>query len=180
MPNFAAQGLAIFRELWFRNAMRTTSPAAPLSNRPTREFRRHHAVEPPAIGAREFRPGWRVRNHLSALLKGGTISVEAFVAGTQWRQWAEQVGHMQVQSWNRAVDRTLRSAAPSAGELRAAQALKEAAAALGRRKVNLLTLALVDARTWTEIGARLGLHRHTVKEQTAEALEALACWRARR
>jgi hypothetical protein len=135
--------------------MRTATPAR--SNAPSIEYRNHYSVEAPEISRREFRQAWRVHDRLNTFLRREMISPEAYLAGAQWRRWVEQTGHMRVQSWNVRVDHARTSTTPSAGLLAAARSLQAANEALGPRKVKLLTLALVDARTWREIGARLGI-----------------------
>ena len=171
--------LPIPRKSWFRDAMRSAIPTAPLSNSPTPELRRHVRLDPPQIDRTQFRPGWRVRDHLNMLLKRGAISTEAYIAGTQWRRWCEQVGHLRVQPWNSRVDHAGTSTTPGAEQLAAARSLKAASAALGQRQAKLLVLALAEPYSWIEIGRACHIDWRTAQNHTIAALEELACWLGR-
>jgi hypothetical protein len=148
-----------------------------MSNAPNLEYRRHHAVEPPRVDGRFFRPGWLRRTHLSILFERDRISLEAFQAGRAWRLWCETVGRELTQSWTARINRTPQPGAPTERQLGAARSLEAASQVLGRRRTALLMACCVDDMTWCAIGNQLKVDRRLVSGKVCEALEALAMWR---
>jgi hypothetical protein len=160
--------------------MRTAAPELPPSNAPLPEYRRHHAVDEPAINAREFRPGWRRKSPLLCLLQTGRIGPDELQAGLLFRSWCEAVGHMHTQKYVTRINQAPQPAARTQRELTAAYMLKTAGAALGAKRIKLLVWSAADDLSWVTIGKKLGCHRDTAAKWAAEALAELARWRASR
>lgn len=151
------------------------------SNAPSEHYRQHRVVEAPAVDAHEFRPGWRVKSKLWLLLECERIDRRQLEAALAFRDWCEAVGRQRGSAWLAArVDGGLR---PGGGlitehQLDAARRLRDAAAALGDGRMNILRLTVVDDLAWAQLGRRLGLAISTAKARVIEAIAALALWRA--
>jgi hypothetical protein len=149
-----------------------------MQNSPLPQYRQHHEVEAPVIDAKEFRLGWRRRSRLFSLAESGRIGREELVAGLALRAAFEAVGHQRTQQWSAKIDQVLLPGSRTQHELRAARLIKQAAAALGRKRMTVLEFHLVSDMPWNAIGRRLNIGRDTAVRRVVEALEALALWRA--
>jgi hypothetical protein len=94
----------VLRKIGAASCILAMAPAAPSFSSPeavspTPELRRHFDLEAPAIDAREFRSGWRVKSHLAALAEAGHIDRTQLEAGLRWRAWCETLGRQRTQSW---------------------------------------------------------------------------------
>jgi hypothetical protein len=138
-------------------------------------------VQAPRIDGTAFRPGWRVATRLDSLLEAGRIDREAWDAAREWRRWAETIHPSRGQPWDVRVDV---SAAPSdAGMLsrvRVATKLRDAAEAIGPLRVKILEAVIVHDRSWVELGRAMKISDKTAAARAAEAVTALADWRAGR
>src|SRR6516225_4475901 len=117
--------------------MRSATRTLPPSNAPSAEYQRHHQVEAPEIDHREFRPGWRRKTRLAALVACGRLDRDEIEAALLWRSWVEVVGRMKTQRFVARIDQAPRPGALSQRELVAARSLKTANAAIGVRRTRL-------------------------------------------
>ena len=165
-------------------ASRPTTAALPLgvaTNRPTPQFTRHHDVTAPQVDATAFRQGWRVASRLDALLDGGRIDREAWEAAREWRRWAEAIGLSHVQRWDVRPDAPCHpSDLPMLRRVQAAAKLRACTEALGELRVRLLDCCVARDLSWREIAALLRVSDKTATTWVAEAITALADWRAGR
>jgi hypothetical protein len=159
-----------------RMHMRTAAPALPPSNSPTREYHQHHDVEAPEISDREFRPGWRKKTRLHALVARGRLDRDEIEAALLWRGWVEIVGRVKTQHFTGRIDQAPQPGTRTLRELQAARALKNASAAIGARRTQLLTALLVDDLPWTVMAKKFRCHQQTVVDRCVRALQALASW----
>jgi hypothetical protein len=151
------------------------------SSGPTTQFRQHHEVLEPRVDGAEFRQAWLVRSRALALFENNLIDGQQYGTFLWWRREVERLGKMPVQKWLPRVDGAVRPGdSPTEAELAAATALRESAWALGQKRISLLLTALVEERSWPDIGKRLGLSHKTVKSRTIEAVRALHLWRTGR
>jgi hypothetical protein len=152
--------------------------AAP-SNAPTQSYRQHHDITAPQIDAATFRPGWLVRTRLWSLFDNGRIDHAALDAALAWRRWAEVISPTKVQSWEVRVDTP---AGPGGGAMAhridAAGRLRSAAAALGKLRIAILEACVLKDHSWLELGRLLRVSDKTARDRAAEAIAALAAWRA--
>jgi hypothetical protein len=157
-------------------------PAVPTA-RPTAEFQRHHVLEAPQIDGRAFHPGWRVCTRLDALLERGLIEREAYEAAGEWRRWAEAVRPLGTQRYEVRADISVTAARADAGavhRLRAATRLRQAAEALGLLRTRILEQLLLNDCSWALLARLLRVSDKTATDRAAEAVNALADWRAGR
>jgi hypothetical protein len=159
--------------------MRSATRTLPPSNAPSAEYQRHHQVEAPEIDHREFRPGWRRKTRLAALVACGRLGRDEIEAALLWRSWIEVVGRIKTQRFVARIDQAPRPGMLSRQELVAARSLQAASAAIGVRRTRLLTALLIDDLPWTTMAKRFRCHRTTAVEQCVEALEELARWLSR-
>ena len=161
-----------------RARQRLASPLPP-SSAPTAAFRQHHDVAPPRIDAAAFRPGWLVQSRLLSLHEAGRIDRQAIDAALAWRAWAETASATRAQSWQVRVDI---SPGPRDGDatrrVHAAAKLREVATALGPLRAAILEAVVLRDVPWAQLGRLLRLSDKTAREYAAEAVTALAAWRA--
>ena len=148
------------------------------SNAPTREYRRHHAVEEPRLDEHEFRPAWRRRDRLDALLGAGAINIREYRAALGFRRLYETAHRdtMAGSVWNKVyVDRGCRAPAPEMTERQvgALARLAEIRAALGGLYELLKMIVTADA-TWCAVGKRYGVDPRTARKWAAASIAALA------
>jgi len=174
--NGRAEDWQFRRNCAFAKIMRAITRTLPPSNAPNAEFRRHHSVEPPEISRREFRPGWRRKTRLAALVACGRLDRGEIEAALVWRSWYETLGRVRTQRWVARIDQASQPDALSQRELVAARSLKDASAAIGARRTRLLTALLIDDLPWTVMAKRFKCERHTIVEKCVEALIVLARW----
>lgn len=158
-----------------------TAPRAPLppSSAPTAAFRQHHDVAAPRIDAAAFRPGWLVQTRLLALHAAARIDRNAVDAALAWRAWAETASATRAQSWQVRVDISPGPRdADATWRVHAAAKLREVATALGPLRAAILEAVVQRDVPWAQLGRLLHLSDKAAKEYAAEAIEALAAWRA--
>jgi DNA-directed RNA polymerase specialized sigma24 family protein len=135
----------------------------------------------PQVDVGAFRQGWLIATRLAGLFEAECIDREALDAACAWRRWSELSVPYRVQQWEARVDTSL---APSdSGMLKrvtAAEKLREAADALGALRIKLLEQVVLRDLPWVEIARLLRVSDKTARARAAEALEALADWRAGR
>jgi hypothetical protein len=145
------------------------------TNRPTPQFTSHHDVTEPRVDSAAFRQGWRVATRLDGLLESGKVDRDGHDAACRWRAWAETVTARSTQAWSPRVDL---STGPGDGgmvrRLHHAGQLRAAADALGPIRIRLLTLCVLEDRSWREIATAFRLSDKTVVAWTVEAVGALA------
>jgi hypothetical protein len=133
----------------------------------------------PQIDETAFRTGWLVRSRAAALFENNEIDGRQYQAVLWWRRAVERLGRVPGQQWLTRVDG---SHPPGAGvgeaELAAAAALRSSSWALGQRRVALLLAAVIQDRSWHDIGKQLGVSHKTAKVRVIEAIGALARWKA--
>jgi DNA-directed RNA polymerase specialized sigma24 family protein len=156
------------------------APPPGATSSPTPQFRRHHDVEIPKVDQAAFRQGWRVRTRLNWLLETGKITDEAWDIARVWHRWCAVIGRVRVQEWTERVDVSLSGYDPHLSRVTAATKLREATGALGQRRILCLELTVLDDLAWAQVAYRLGVSEKTAMLRVAEALEALADWRAGR
>jgi hypothetical protein len=151
------------------------SPSVIATNRPTPHFTSHHDVAAPRVDSTAFRQGWRVQTRLDGLLESGKIDRDGYDAACRWRAWAETVTARPTQPWSPRVDL---STGPGDGgmvhRVHCTGRLRAAADELGPIRFRLLTLCVLEDRSWREIAAAFHLSDKTVVAWTAEAVIALA------
>jgi hypothetical protein len=115
-----------------------------------------------------------------ALLETGRIDREQYAAATiGWRTWHEILGRQQVQRWDHLpVDCNLAPGRVMNKELAAARQLREAGAALGAERYNLLNWSIVDDMSWSYLARKLRVSDKTACTRVIEAIGALTMWRA--
>jgi hypothetical protein len=163
----------------------TTAATAPpvfagsSSNAPTMEYRGHHDVMPPQVDESVFRQAWLVRSRVLNFYETGLIDRQQYEAVLGWRRAAERLGRLPTQKWLARIDG---SRQPGNGVteamLAAASALRASALALGPRRVGLLLAAVIQERSWSDLGRQLGVSNKTAKTRVLEAIGALALWQA--
>lgn len=157
---------------------RTAGPTA----QPSREFQRHHDVEPPQIDRRNFRQAWRITTRLDALLRDGKLTPEHWQAATEYRTAWERIIRA-----NNAIPLAMRipgnSAANARDERLAAIAdtvsrIREAETAIGSLRAHLCFACLVDDAPWVATAKILHIDRETARDWTVAAIIALErAWR---
>jgi hypothetical protein len=171
----------LFQATSGRGASPTPAPRAvmPPSNAPTPEFHRHHQVRPPQVDDTAFRQGWLVRSRVLSLYENGQIDREQYEAVLWWRRSAERLSRLPTQKWLTQVDGSHQPGnGVSEAELVSATALRASALALGARRVGLLLAAVIQDRSWHDLGRQLGVDHKTAKSRVLEAIGALALWKA--
>jgi DNA-directed RNA polymerase specialized sigma24 family protein len=167
----------------YAQAMARTAarPLPPLSvpaispGRPSAEFGHHHDVAAPQVDDRAFRQGWRVQTRLDALLEAGKVDRDGWDAACLWRRWAERTAPLPAQAWDVRVDRSLvPNDTVALARVQAAAKLRAVVEALGAIRVKLLTMCVLEDRSWRDIAAAFRLSDKTVAQWTAEAVNALA------
>ena len=146
--------------------------------KPTAEFLRHDAVEPPLIDARHFRAHWRVRTPLDRLLADRAITAREYRAGVEFRDLAgrAQRAGLGVPLWLRRgghpvpdgnIDQLER-------QLDATTKLHQIALHLGAVMYALLDAAVVQNLSWAAIGRGFGIDPKTARAWSITAIRALA------
>lgn len=145
---------------------------------PSKFFTQHHAVEAPTIDERSFRPFWRVRTHLDALLIDGAIGWPVWRAAVEYRTLAEVVLAGQWPAKWLDADQADNSRGgfdvSIAFRIDAVDRLKSIHRALGNFPTGLLQAHLVDDLKWVELGRRYSVHAKTARSWTVVTLGALA------
>jgi hypothetical protein len=156
--------------------------AVPPSSRPTPELLHRHEVVAPQVDDRAFRQGWLVQSRLDGLLAIGRIDREAWECAQEWRRWAVAVMPHRGQRWEARVDDSPVAEADIAmlHRVNAAMRLRQVSDALGELRVRLLECCVLHDFSWRAIAEKLRISDKTAREYVAEALEALADWRAGR
>jgi hypothetical protein len=154
-------------------------PQLPPSNAPTGHYRQHHDVIAPRVDATTFHPGWLVQTRLYSLFTAERIDHAALDAALAWRRWGEIVAPTKVQSWQTRVDTSvgLRDGG-IAHRIDAASRLRAAAEALGPLRIVVLEGCVLRDCSWLELARLLGVSDKTARDRAAEAVTALAAWRA--
>jgi hypothetical protein len=130
----------------------------------------------PASGA--FRQAWLVRSRALALFENNLIDGQQYGTLLWWRRSVERLGRVPVQKWVARIDGARQPGnGVSEAELAAAAALRNSAWALGARRVGLLLAAVIQDRSWHDIGHQLGVSHKTAKLRALEAIRALHLWR---
>lgn len=133
---------------------------------------------PPQIDDSAFRQAWLIRSRALSLYETGQIDRQQYEAVLWWRGSAE-LSRLPTQKWLAQVDG---SRQPGNGvteiELAAAAALRASALALGASRVGLLLAAVIQDRSWHDLGRQLGVDHKTAKSRVLEAIGALALWKA--
>ena len=156
-------------------------PPAP-SSAPSAEFRSHHAIEPPAVDARQFRTAWRIRSQVDKLLSAQAISIQEWQHADAFRDMIERAFGPQLRS--RDLERRLGAnpaGTPTAVfdcKLDVIAALRRIEHKLGAAAYDLLVLAIVDDLCPAEIGRRLQCDRKTARSRVVRAVKRLA-WHRR-
>jgi hypothetical protein len=164
-----------------RPAPRSTAQPPPPTSRPTPQFQQHHQVQPPRIDAGAFRPGWLVMARVDSLLERGLIDREAWDAAHEWRRWAETVHPSPTTRLETRVDiSTVPRDAGMLHRLGVATRLRECAEAIGPLRTKILEALIVHDRSWSELARLLQVSDKTAMARAAEAVAALADWRAGR
>jgi hypothetical protein len=156
-------------------------PPAVGTNRPTPQFTQHHDVTAPRVDKRAFRQGWRVATRLDGLLEAGRIDREAWDRACEWRRWAETGTPSRARPWDIRVD--LSAVPTDAGMLfrvHAATKLREAAAAMGALRANILEAVVLHDCSWRQLAHQLRVSDKTATHRAAEAVVALSDWRSGR
>jgi hypothetical protein len=151
-------------------------PPAVATNRPT-PITQHHDVTAPRVDNRAFRQGWRVATRLDGLLEAGRIDREAWDCATEWRRWAETVTPSRARPWDIRLD--ISAVSTDAGMLfrvHAATKLREAAAAIGALRANILEAVFLHDCSWRQLAQQLRVSDKTATQRAAEAVVALADW----
>jgi hypothetical protein len=175
--SFTATSPAAHRAPASAAAARILQP--PPSNAPTGQYRQHHDIVAPQIDATSFRPGWLVETRVYALFQAGRIDRAALDAAIRWRRWAETVAPSKVQAGEYRVDTSIGPGdSGMAHRMDAAGRLREAAAALGALRVAILEACVLKDHSWLELGRLLRVSDKTARDRAAEAIIALAAWRA--
>lgn len=147
-----------------------------VSNAPSAHRHQHaEAIEPPRVDAHAFRPGWRVRTRLDALLADGHITPGAYQSAVQLRGWVERIAHQRVsRSALIRVDVTHQAGGIPVLQLDAATRLRAAYAAIGQDGWALLVACIVDDASWAANGRRYRRNSETMRDWIVTAIEALA------
>jgi DNA-directed RNA polymerase specialized sigma24 family protein len=155
------------------------TPPAASTSRPTTEFRQHHRVEAPQVDSTAFRQAWLRTTRLDGLLEAGRIDRDQHDAASRWRAWGEKTAPLRVQPWDVRVDRSVvPNDAVALARVQTAAKLRAVAEALGPLRVRLLTMCVLEDRSWREIGDRLGVDGKTAKDWCAASVIALAAFLA--
>lgn len=147
---------------------------------PSPERARHGTVLPPAIDDAHFRQYWKAQDRVEKLCLAGLITPRELRAANAFRIVFEHAfaGALRTQGWNflRLDKHCLRpNDRPGISDRQVAALLRvrKVAQALGAL-FPLLTWAVVEDASWTEIGRRLGISCRTAQRWTAASLSALA------
>jgi hypothetical protein len=155
------------------------APIAFVSHQPSPAYRQHHDVVAPRIDSASFRPAWLVQTRLWSLFDAGKIDQAALDAALTWRRWAEGSAPTKVQSWEVRIDMPAGSNdGAMLSRIAAAGRLRDAAAALGRLRIAILEACVLRDVSWLELSRLLRVSDKTARDRAAEAITALATWRA--
>jgi hypothetical protein len=151
-----------------------------VSNSPTLEYRRRHAVEPPVIDERAFKPFWRRIDRIEKLRASGAINQREFQAAINFRRTYERAysgpGGLRAGNMDAIyVDKDCRWPMP---EMLPSQAgalawLARIKAVLGPGVYNLIELTIVFETSWREVARRRRLDRRTARSRCLAAIAAL-------
>lgn len=133
-------------------------------------------IEAPAIDAREFRQGWRVRTRLDVLRDTGRITAGEYQAAVEYRS-AWEAARLEVattaqlmRSPGGGADAHTRMLA-AVGAVAKLQAVE---ASIGRFAADLCRACIVRDLPWVEVARITGRNRETVRDWTVLAIRALA------
>ena len=143
---------------------------------PSVHFRQHHLVEAPRIDDRAFRPAWRVRTRLDALLDRRAITPREWRAASEYRSlWEMALGDLLSTpqrgahgAGGRPTDHYM------AERLDALRALSAARKRLGAAAWGLIEACVIDDLSWNEIGRCLDVDHKTARAWTITAIKELA------
>jgi len=151
--------------------------------KPTSEFARQHDIEAPAVDARSFRQGWRVRSRLDQLLLDGRISRGEWQAANEFRtSWAYalQIGSLGALRWGRTggVGDPHKRALDLLDAVERLQAVEEV---IGSLASQLVFECVVRDAPWARTAAAYHRDPETIRDWTSLAIKALAvAWAGRR
>jgi hypothetical protein len=141
---------------------------------PSVHYTQHYAVDEPLIDRGVFRPFWRRRSRLDALLLDGTLSPGEWRTAHNLRSIIEAVRStsMPVHAWDRAggggsSDDALSRRVDAMAQLAAIRS------AIGSFAVTILEAVIVDDVSWAALGAFWNVHPKTARRWTVTSLRAL-------
>jgi hypothetical protein len=143
---------------------------------PSAFYKQHVALDAPQIDSRAFRPFWRVRTGLDALLLDGAISYIEWRAARLFRALCERVlsNTWRTQSFDRTAHSEFADALAITRRADAIGDLRRIRLAVGPVVFALLEAHVVNDEPWTRIARRFDVHRKTVRAWTIAAIKMLA------
>ena len=144
--------------------------------KPTPQFRRHHAVEAPAVDGNTFRPGWRVSTRLDGLFAAHLITAGEWQAASEYRDaWERVLAMARTASLTAAAGGGGGDAhAPIVAACDAVERLRLVAVQIGHAADLLVFRCAVEDRPWAWSARQLRRDPHTVRTWTVAAIGALA------
>jgi hypothetical protein len=145
--------------------------------KPSPEFLQHHAVEAPAVNARSFRQGWRVRSRLEVLHRTGRLTAGQLQAAVEYRA-AWELARLEAAATMPLLragggGSTDQHARLWAGIATVAK-LEAVESAIGGMRADLCRACIVHDMPWAELARRTGRDSHTARRWTVLAIVALA------
>ena len=151
--------------------------------KPTPQFRRHHAVEAPAVDKNTFRPKWRVSTRLDGLFAAHLITAGEWQAASEYRDaWERVLAMARTASLTAAAGGGGGDAhAPIVAACDTVERLRLVGRAVGHLADQLCFACAVEDQPWAWSARQLRRDPHTVRTWTVAAIAALApAWNGQR